>query len=151
MKKKKVIAYSVLGIGLLAIGYFLVKKIKEDKTESEESEEGSTSKEFSSKIVSVGNDVRGIIGSLMFNTGNDRNALSKMENLVNKLGSLTSKEQKDMTEWYNSQDFKDKYGKPSLVDFQGALERTLSPLWYDRAKLTLGLRKSSTSSNLSFV
>ena len=73
----------------------------------------------------------------MVNTGNDRNALSKMENLVNKLGGLTSKEKKELTEWYNSQNFKDSFGKPSLDDFQVALERTLSPLWYDRAERTM--------------
>ena len=132
MKKGKIIAYSVLGVGVSAVVYFLVKKMKSKMIALPDPNDTTTEpKEFSSKVVSVGKDVRAGIESLRYQSGNDRTALSKMEKLVTILGGLTTEEKKEMTDWYNSQ------GYSSFGNLQGALEKLLSPLWFDRVQRTL--------------
>tara|TARA_Y100000592_G_scaffold101114_1_gene185625 strand:+ start:15430 stop:15882 length:453 start_codon:yes stop_codon:yes gene_type:complete len=144
MKKGKIIAYSVLGIGVSAVVYFLVKKMNSKKKALPDLKANTTTqtsdgtsvvapppKEFSSKVVSVGKNVRAGIESLRYQSGNDRTLGTKMEKLVTTLGGLTTEEKKEMTDWYNSRGFN------SFGNLQGALEKLLSPLWFDRAQRTL--------------
>lgn len=129
MKKGKIVVFSVLGLAILTVGYFVMKKrnkLKESEEIEEEVEEEVEEMSFSEKIITNGKALRVKINRLRL--GNDENTETE---LVSLLGKLSTADRKRVWDWYNYQNYS------VLGDFRGALEKVLSPLWSGRAERTM--------------
>ena len=150
MKKGKIVVVSVLGLAILTVSYFVMKKRNklkesdieqdieqdiEEEVEVEEEVEEIEEKIFSEEIITKGKDLRSKINRLRL--GSD----SIIErDIVNSLGALKmyssgskqgTSQKKEIWDWYDSQNFS------VLGDLRVALEKVLSPLWSDRAERTM--------------
>tara|TARA_R110002072_G_scaffold1182_4_gene9800 strand:+ start:5852 stop:6265 length:414 start_codon:yes stop_codon:yes gene_type:complete len=129
MKKGKIVVLSILGLAIMTVGYFVMKKrnkLKESEEIEEEVEEDVKEMSFSEKIITNGKALRVKINKLR--SGKDEN--TQME-LVTLLSKLNTADRKGVWDWYNYQNYS------VLGDLRGALEKVLSPLWSDRAERTM--------------
>ncbi len=129
MKTTKVMFISLIGLSIMTLGYFFIKK-KNIKVEEEESkEEESTSNQdvvFSESTIKLGKELRSKINRLR----NGKDPIIE-EELVSLLGKQNTRVRKEVWDWYESQNFS------VLGDFRGSFERVLSPLWNDRLNRTM--------------
>jgi plasmid replication initiation protein len=134
MKKGKIIAYSVVGVGVSAVVYFLVKKMKSKKKALPDLQSNTPTEDikFSEEVDTVGRKIRGLIMEIDRNRGSkDFNYESRQSELVTELGRLNSYEREDLMKWYEAGNFS------PFKDLKESLGKILTPLWYDRAERTM--------------
>jgi len=129
MKKTKVMFISLIGVSIMTLGYFFIKK-KNIKVLEEESKENESIDNknivFSESTIKLGKELRSKINRLR----NGKDPIIE-EELVNLLARQNTRVRKEVWDWYENQDF------PILGDFRGAFERVLSPVWNDRLNRTM--------------
>ena len=129
MKKTKVMFISLIGISIMTLGYFFIKKKNIKVLEEESKEEESTSNQdvvFSESTIKLGKELRSKINRLR----NGKDPIIEND-LVSLLGKQNTRVRKEVWDWYDSQNFS------VLGDFRGSFEKVLSPLWNDRLNRTM--------------
>jgi|SaaInlV_125m_DNA_1040241.scaffolds.fasta_scaffold00493_15 hypothetical protein len=129
MKKTKVMFISLIGVSIMTLGYFFIKK-KNIKVLEEESKENESIDNknivFSESTIKLGKELRSKINRLR----NGKDPIIE-EELVNLLARQNTRVRKEVWDWYENQNFS------ILGDFRGAFERVLSPVWNDRLNRTM--------------